>query len=171
MLESCIHPSVYIHPTAIIEEGVHIGEGTRIWHHCHLRTGCHIGNHCTLGKNVFIDVGVPIGNGVKIQNNVSVYQGVSIANDVFVGPSVVFTNDRVPRAFLPFTPEKITPTRILTGASLGANCTIRCGTTIGEYAMVALGSVILHDVAPFELWGGNPARLIGRVDQNGQLLR
>lgn len=167
MSEVLIHPSVFIHPTAIVEEGARIGAGTKVWHHVHVRAGAIIGERCNLGKNVFVDAGALVGNGVKIQNNVSVYNGVVIEDDVFVGPSAVFTNDRVPRAFLPFTPEKIVPTRIARGASLGANCTIRCGSTIGEYAMIALGSVILHNVAPYELWGGNPARLLGKVNKAG----
>lgn len=170
MSETGVHPTAFVHPTAIVEEGAQIGAGTKVWHHCHVRAGAVVGANCTLGKNVFIDSGAVVGSGVKIQNNVSVYNGVVLEDDVFVGPSVVFTNDRVPRAFLPFTPEKVTPTRICQGASLGANCTIRCGSTLGEYSLIALGSVVLHNVAPYELWAGNPARRIGRVDRNGDLV-
>jgi UDP-2-acetamido-3-amino-2,3-dideoxy-glucuronate N-acetyltransferase len=162
-----IHPSVVIHPSAIVEEGARIGAHTRIWHHCHIRAGAIIGQRCNLGKNVFVDSGAILGDGVKIQNNVSVYNGVVIEDDVFVGPSAVFTNDRVPRAFLPFSPEKISPTRICQGASLGANCTIRCGSTVGAYALIALGSVVLDSPQPYELWAGNPARCIGHVDRDG----
>jgi len=169
MLDPLIHPSVFIHPTAIVEDGARIGADTRIWHHCHIRCGAVIGERCNLGKNVFVDSGAVVGNGVKIQNNVSVYNGVTIEDDVFVGPSVVFTNDRIPRAFLPFSPDKITPTRICKGASLGANSCVRCGSIVGEFAMIALGAVILNDVGPYELWGGNPARFLGIVDRNGNL--
>ena len=161
---------IFIHPTAIVEEGARIGAGTRIWHHCHVRSGAVIGEGCTLGKNVFVDSGAVVGSRVKIQNNVSVYNGVTLEDDVFVGPSAVFTNDRLPRAFLPFGPEKISPTRICQGASLGANSTIRCGSTIGAYAMIALGSVVLNSVGAYELWGGNPARLLGKVDREGNLI-
>lgn len=162
---------MYIHPTAIVEEGAQIGAGTRIWHFCHVRTGACIGANCTLGKNVFVDAGVQIGQGVKIQNNVSVYAGVTLEDFVFVGPSVVFTNDRVPRAFLPWSPSQALPTRICQGASLGAGSCILCGTVIGEYALVAMGSVVVSSVGAYEQWAGNPARFRCKVDREGNPLR
>ena len=159
---------VFVHPTAIVEEGAQIGAGTKIWHHCHIRSTAVIGENSNLGKNVYIDDQVQIGSGVKIQNNVSVYRGVQLEDDVFVGPSVVFTNDLYPRAFLDFGEEKITSTLVRKGASLGANSSILCGTEIGEYAMVGLGSVVLENVPPFELWVGNPARKSKDIDREGK---
>jgi acetyltransferase-like isoleucine patch superfamily enzyme len=160
--------SVSIHPTAIVEEDVYLGPGVKIWHHCHIRRGAHIGAGTSLGKNVFVDVGVKIGSGVKIQNNVSVYSGVTIEEDVFVGPSVVFTNDLYPRAFGEWSAEEALPTLIKKGASLGANSCVLCGNTIGEYAMVAMGSVVLADVGNFELWAGNPAAFVHKVNRLGK---
>jgi UDP-2-acetamido-3-amino-2,3-dideoxy-glucuronate N-acetyltransferase len=161
------YKEVFIHPTAIVEEGAVIGAGTKIWHHAHIRSTASIGANCSIGKNVYVDAYVSIGSGVKIQNNVSVYQGVSIQDDVFVGPSVVFTNDRFPRAFTPWNQEKVHKTVVQKGASLGANCSILCGCTIGEYALVAMGSVIIQDVAPYELWVGNPGVCKGLVTKEG----
>ncbi|MGB0112657.1 MAG: acyltransferase [Ilumatobacteraceae bacterium] len=149
------------HETSIVESDAEIGGGTAIWHHAHVRSGARIGADCVLGKNVFVDGGAVIGDRVKIQNNVSVYSGVTIGNDVFVGPSAVFTNDLVPRAFN--TDWTITSTRVSDGASIGANATIVCGTTIGEYAMVAAGATVTHDVASHQLVAGMPARHRGWV--------
>ena len=123
--------AAFIHPSANVEDGAEIGDGTRVWHQWHIRSGAVIGEGCNLGKNVFVDAGVRIGNGVKIQNNVSVYQGVTIEDLVFVGPSVVFTNDRYPRAFS--TDWEIVPTLVRRGASIGANATLVCGIEVGEY--------------------------------------
>ena len=156
------------HPTAEIDTGAEIGEGTRLWHHVHVRSGARIGRDCTIGKNVYVDAGVSIGDRVKIQNNVSVYQGVTVADDVFLGPSCVFTNDLLPRAAAP--EWHITPTTVETGASVGANATIVCGTTIGAWAMVAAGSVVTRDVAPHQLVLGNPARHHGWVCRCGQVV-
>jgi acetyltransferase-like isoleucine patch superfamily enzyme len=154
-----------------VEEGVCIGEGTKVWHQCHIRRGAVIGAHCVLGKGVFVDFEVRIGNGCKIQNNVSVYHGVTLEDEVFVGPLVVFTNDRFPRAFGGWSPELCVPTLVRRGASLCAGACIRCGVTVGAYAMVGMGAVLTKDAGDYELWLGNPARCAGRVDQEGRPLR
>ncbi|MHA1707821.1 MAG: acyltransferase [Candidatus Heimdallarchaeaceae archaeon] len=159
---------VYVHPSAIIEENVKIGNGSRIWHFVQVRTGAEIGENCNIGKSVFIDFNVKIGNNVKIQNFVSVYHGVSIEEDVFVGPHVCFTNDFLPRAFN--QEWELVETQIKRGASLGANSTIVCGITVGEYSMVGAGSVVTKNVAPFTLVYGNPAKLRGYVCYCGNVL-
>jgi len=156
---------VFIHESAHVSEGASIGEHTKVWVNAQIREGAKIGNHCIISKDTYIDANVTIGDRCKIQNSVSVYQGVTIEDDVFVGPNVVFTNDRVPRAFL--ADWSITPTIVKRGASLGANSTIVCGVTIGEYAMVAAGSVVTKDVEPYTLVKGNPARFYCRIDQDG----
>jgi acetyltransferase-like isoleucine patch superfamily enzyme len=158
----------YKHPTAIVESDK-IGEGSRIWHFVHIREKSVVGNNCNIGKSVYIDTEVEIGDNVKVQNFVSIYKGVKIKDDVFVGPSVVFTNDLYPRAFI-WKEEKIVPTVVEKGASIGANSTIICGVTIGEYAMVGAGSVVTKDVPPFGLVFGNPARLKGFVCYCGKRL-
>ncbi len=158
----------YKHPTAIVESDT-IGEGSRIWHFVHIREKSVVGNNCNIGKSVYIDTEVEIGDNVKVQNFVSIYKGVKIKDDVFVGPSVVFTNDLYPRAFI-WEEEKIVPTVVEKGASIGANSTIICGVTIGEYAMVGAGSVVTKDVPPFGLVFGNPARLKGFVCYCGKRL-
>lgn len=155
-MTSTIAESAFIHPSAHIEDGVTIGEGTRIWHQGHIRGGAHIGAGCNLGKNVMVDSGVRIGSGVKIQNDVSVYHGVTIEDDVFVGPSAVFTNDRYPRAFN--TEWEVVETVIRRGASIGANATLVCGIEVGEYAVIAAGSVVPKTVRAHEIVMGNPAR-------------
>ena len=152
-----------IHPTAIVEEGAEIGEGTNIWHHAHIRKGAVIGRDCNFGKNTYVDPGVRIGDRVKVQNNVSIYHGVTVEDDVFLGPSMVFTNDLYPRAFL-WNDSRVGTTVVKRGASIGANATIICGDrVIGEYALVAAGSVVTRDVPPHGLVMGNPARLVGFV--------
>ena len=155
-MKSTIAESAFIHPSAHIEDGVTIGEGTRIWHQGHIRGGAHIGAGCNLGKNVMVDSGVRIGSGVKIQNNVSVYHGVTIEDDVFVGPSAVFTNDRYPRAFN--TEWEVVETVVRRGASIGANATLVCGIEVGEYAVIAAGSVVPKTVRAHEIVMGSPAR-------------
>jgi UDP-2-acetamido-3-amino-2,3-dideoxy-glucuronate N-acetyltransferase len=156
---------VYIHPSANVSDKALIGEGTKVWINVQIRENARIGVGCILSKDVYVDHGVRIGDRCKIQNSVSVYNGVNIGDDVFVGPNVSFTNDRVPRAFN--TDWLITETKVETGASLGANSTIVCGITIGEYAMVAAGSVVTKDVPPYTLVMGNPARLVGKIDKTG----
>ncbi len=160
---------VFIHPTAIVEEDVVIGEGTRIWHFVHVRKGARIGKNCNIGKGVYIDTNVSIGNNVKIQNFVSVYRGVTLEDDVFVGPHATFTNDLFPRSFN--EEWEIVTTLVKKGASIGANATIVCGITIGEYAMIGAGAVVTKDVPPFGLVYGNPARLKGFVCYCGHPLR
>ena len=156
---------VYIHPSANVSDKALIGAGTKVWINAQIRENAQIGEGCILSKDVYIDHAVRIGNRCKIQNSVSVYHGVSIGDDVFVGPNVAFTNDRVPRAFNP--DWSITETNVETGASLGANSTIVCGVTIGEYAMVAAGSVVTRDVSPYTLVMGNPARVVSKIDKAG----
>jgi len=160
---------VFIHPTAVVEEGAIIERGTRIWHFVHVRSGAKIGRNCNIGKDVYIDVGVEIGDNVKIQNGVSIYRGVKIEDDVFIGPYAVFTNDKYPRAFN--RDWEVVPTVVKRGASIGANATIVCGVTIGEYAMVGAGAVVTRDVPPFGLVVGNPARLKGFVCYCGKPLK
>jgi UDP-2-acetamido-3-amino-2,3-dideoxy-glucuronate N-acetyltransferase len=163
-----VHSDAFVHPTADVEDGATIGAGTKIWHISHIRKDAQVGSDCNLGRNVFVDVGVVIGDRVKIQNNVSVYAGVTLEDEVFVGPSAVFTNDRRPRAHN--TGWVITPTVVRRGASIGANATLVCGVEIGEHAMVAAGSVVTRDVRPYELVAGNPARHLGWVDRQGEIV-
>ncbi|MDP2440562.1 acyltransferase [Rhodoferax sp.] len=157
---------IFIHPSANVHPSVLIGGGTKIWINVQIRENVRIGENCIISKDVYIDHAVSIGKNCKIQNSVSVYNGVTIGDDVFVGPNVSFTNDKVPRAFN--TDWKITPTVVINGASIGANSTIVCGITIGEYAMVAAGSVVTKDVAPFTLVMGNPARPVAQIDKAGK---
>ncbi len=157
--------NIYIHETANVSKDAKIGSGTKIWINSQVREGVEIGENCIISKDTYIDAQVKIGNRCKIQNGVSVYQGVSIEDNVFVGPNVCFTNDKVPRAF---DPEwKITPTIVKNGVSIGANATIVCGITIGEYAMIAAGSVVTKDVEPHSLVMGNPAVHYSYVDKMG----
>lgn len=158
----------YIHPTAIVSDKASIGAGTKVWINVQIRENAVIGEGCILSKDVYIDHAVKIGSRCKIQNSVSVYNGVEIGDDVFVGPNACFTNDKVPRAFN--VNWQITPTWIENGASIGANATIVCGITVGEFAMVAAGSVVTKDVAPYTLVMGNPARPVGRIDREGKLI-
>jgi len=157
------------HETAIIDPGARIGDGTRIWHWVHVSAGAVIGEHCSLGQGVYVGNAVQIGNRVKIQNNVSVYDGVTLEDGVFCGPSMVFTNVLNPRAEIVRKAEYL-PTRVRRGATLGANCTIVCGVTIGEYAFVGAGAVIVADVPDYALMVGVPARRVGWMSRYGERL-
>lgn len=150
----------FAHQSAFVDEGARIGAGTKIWHFCHVMPGAVIGEGCTLGQNVVVMPGVQIGNNVKIQNNVSVYEGVVLEDDVFCGPSCVFTNVVNPRSHVSRRAE-FAPTRVRRGASIGANATVICGGTIGEYAFIGAGAVVRGDVPAFALMLGVPARQVG----------
>lgn len=166
---------IRIHPTAEVSDKAQIGEGSSVWHHAQVREGVKIGSNCIIGKGVYVDAGVPIGDNVKIQNYVSVYHGVALEDGVFVGPHVCFTNDMRPRAVNPDGSLKaaddwvLSETRIKKGAALGANSTIRCGITVGEWGMVGSGSVVTKDVPAHGLAYGNPARLHGFVCACGEI--
>jgi len=157
------------HPTAIIDEGAQIGEGTRIWHWAHICGGARIGSGCSFGQNVYVGNDVVIGNYVKVQNNVSIYDSVTLEDEVFCGPSMVFTNVYNPRSSVA-RKDEYRSTVIKKGATLGANCTIVCGVTIGEYAFAAAGAVINRDVKPYALMAGVPARQIGWMSRHGERL-
>jgi len=154
------HPGVFAHPTATVDDKVQIGSGTKIWHFSHVLSGSQIGENCNIGQNVVIGPDAKIGNKCKIQNNVSVYKGVTLEDGVFCGPSMVFTNIYNPRAEIGKM-DQVRPTLIKKGATLGANCTIVCGHTIGRYAFIGAGSVVTKDVPDHALMVGNPARQIG----------
>lgn len=160
---------VSIHQSAIVDDGATIGSGTRVWHFSHVCGGARIGSGCSLGQNVFVGNDVVIGDNVKIQNNVSVYDGVVIESDVFCGPSMVFTNVYNPRSAVP-RKDEYRKTVIKRGATLGANTTIVCGTTIGEHAFVAAGAVVNRNVPNFALMAGVPARQIGWMSRHGERL-
>jgi UDP-2-acetamido-3-amino-2,3-dideoxy-glucuronate N-acetyltransferase len=153
-------PAYYAHDTAVIDQPCQIGAATRIWHFCHIMRDCRIGERCNIGQNVVISPGCVVGNNVKIQNNVSVYTGVIIEDDVFLGPSMVFTNVINPRAYIERKAE-YRETLVRRGATIGANATIVCGVTLGEYCLVGAGAVVTRDVAPFATVYGSPARLQG----------
>jgi UDP-2-acetamido-3-amino-2,3-dideoxy-glucuronate N-acetyltransferase len=155
------------HPTAIIDQGARIGPGTRIWHWVHVCGGAHIGRDCSLGQNVYVGNRVRIGDQVKIQNNVSIYDGVTLEEGVFCGPSMVFTNVYNPRALIERKSE-YQNTLVKRGATLGANCTIVCGVTIGEFAFIGAGAVVNQDVKPYALMVGVPARHIGWMSEHGE---
>ena len=159
--------SYFVHESSYIDDGAEIGAGTKIWHFCHIMQGAKIGVNCSLGQNVNIGSHAIIGNGVKIQNNVSIYDDVIIEDDVFCGPSCVFTNVINPRSFIERKHE-YKKTIVKKGASIGANATIVCGVIIGEYALVGAGSVVTHDVPPYGLVYGNPARVHGEVNIAGE---
>jgi UDP-2-acetamido-3-amino-2,3-dideoxy-glucuronate N-acetyltransferase len=161
--------SYTVHPTAIVDDGAVIGDGTRIWHWVHVSAGAEIGASCSLGQNVFVGSRVRIGRNCKIQNNVSIYDNVTLEDDVFCGPSMVFTNVINPRSHVPRKNEYL-DTVVRRGATLGANCTIVCGVTIGEYAFVGAGAVITRDVKPYALMAGVPARQIGWMSAHGERL-
>ena len=157
------------HPTAVVDDGAEIGQGTKIWHFAHILGGTKIGERCVISQNVMIGPNVTVGHGCKIQNNVSIYEGVTLEDDVFCGPSMVFTNVLLPRAFVNRRSEFL-PTLVRRGASIGANATIVCGNTVGQYAMVGAGAVVTRDVADFALVLGAPARRIGWVSRSGDRL-
>ena len=159
----------HVHESAIVDAGAQIGTDTRVWHFVHVCSGAQIGDGCSLGQNVFIGNKVTIGNNVKIQNNVSVYDNVHIEDDVFCGPSMVFTNVYNPRSFIERKTE-YRDTLVKKGATLGANCTIVCGVTIGEYSLVGAGAVINKNVAAFALMVGVPAKQIGWISKYGEQL-
>jgi UDP-2-acetamido-3-amino-2,3-dideoxy-glucuronate N-acetyltransferase len=159
----------FIHESAYVDEGAAIGEGTKIWHFCHIMGNAVIGASCNLGQNVFVANKVVIGNNVKIQNNVSVYDCVILEDDVFCGPSMVFTNVYNPRAAVERKHE-YRETRVRRGATLGANCTIVCGVTIGEYAFIGAGAVVNRDVPAFALMVGVPARQVSWISRHGERL-
>ena len=162
--------SYFVHESSYVDENVQIGEGTKIWHFCHIQSGARIGKHCSLGQNVNVAGNVVIGNDVKIQNNVSIYEGVELEDGVFCGPSCVFTNDLTPRARYPKGRENYKRTLVKEGASIGANATIVCGHTVGRFAMVAAGAVVTKDVPDYALVAGVPAKVIGRVDERGNIV-
>jgi UDP-2-acetamido-3-amino-2,3-dideoxy-glucuronate N-acetyltransferase len=153
-------PNVFVHPSSYVDEPCQIGEGTKIWHFCHVMKEAKIGRNCSIGQNVLVSRGVEIGDGVKIQNNVSVYEGVTLEDNVFCGPSMVFTNVINPRSEI-VRRNEYRATRVERGATLGANCTIMCGHTIGRYAFIGAGAVVTRDVPAYALMLGNPARRAG----------
>lgn len=159
----------YVHESSYVDENVKIGEGTKIWHFCHIQKGATIGKNCSIGQNVNISNNVVVGNDCKIQNNVSIYEGVELEDGVFCGPSCVFTNDLTPRARFPKGSANYKKTLIKEGASIGANATIVCGHTIGRCAMVAAGAVVTKDVPDYALVAGIPAKVIGKVDEQGNI--
>lgn len=161
----------YVHPTAVLDSGCRVGAGCRIWHFCHLAAGCVLGEGCSLGQNVFVADDVRLGRNVKVQNNVSLYGGVVCEDDVFLGPSVVFTNVKNPRSAVPRRgAAHYQPTYLEQGVSIGANATLVCGVRLGRYAFVGAGSVVTKDVPAFALVYGNPARQQGWLSAHGHRL-
>ena len=163
-------PDYFVHESSYVDESAQIGKGTKIWHFCHIQSGACIGERCSLGQNVNVAGGVRIGNGVKIQNNVSVYEGVEIEDDVFCGPSMVFTNDLTPRSPYPKGHGRYKRTVVRSGATIGANATIVCGNELGEWCTIAAGAVVTKDVPAHALMAGVPAQRIGWVCECGQVL-
>ena len=161
--------NVFIHSSAFVDDGAVIGKGTKIWHFCHVMPEAQIGEKCILGQNVFVGPGVKIGNQVKVQNNVSIYKGVTVQDDVFLGPSMVFTNVMNPRSTVERKNE-FRPTLVEHGASIGANATIVCGNKIGAFAFIGAGTVVTKDVPAYALMVGNPSRQIGWMSEHGERL-
>lgn len=160
----------FVHSTSFVDEDVKIGDCTKIWHFCHIQSGARIGSNCSLGQNVNVSNNVTIGDGCKIQNNVSIYEGVTLEDNVFCGPSCVFTNDLTPRAKYPKGHDNYKKTLIKRGASIGANATIVCGHTIGEWALIGAGAVVTSNVPAHALMLGVPAKQKGWVCECGQIL-
>jgi len=167
--EPAIDPTAFVHPTAVVDKNVAIGAKSKIWHYSHVLGNSRIGERCVIGQNGCIGPDVTIGNGCKIQNNVSVYKGVTLEDNVFCGPSMVFTNVLTPRAHIERKDEFL-PTLVKCGATIGANATIVCGNVIGAFSMVGAGAVVTRDVPDFALVVGNPARRIGWVSESGDRL-
>ncbi|ETX07962.1 acyltransferase [Candidatus Entotheonella palauensis] len=159
-------PNYFIHESSYVDPGARVGAGTKIWHFCHIMPGAIVGSGCALGQNTFVGANVIIGNNVKIQNNVSIYENVTLEDDVFCGPSMVFTNVINPRSHVP-RKDEFRDTLVQRGASIGANATVVCGHTIGAYALIGAGAVVTSDVPPYALVYGNPARHHGYVCQCG----
>lgn len=157
----------FVHESSYIDEGAVIGKGTKIWHFCHVMKGAQIGKNCILGQNVFVGSNVKIGNNVKIQNNVSIYEGVVLEDDVFCGPSMVFTNVDTPRSAYPRDPNKYQNTLVRKGATIGANATLICGHTIGTYSFIGAGSVVTKDIPDYTMVYGVPAKINGWMCQCG----
>lgn len=163
------HPGVQVHPSAVLDEPCRIGRGTRVWHFSHVMAGARIGRDCILGQNVFVAASARVGDGVKLENGVSIFDGVELADGVFCGPGAVFTNVRYPRATVSRRGE-FARTRVGRGATIGANATILCGLSIGEYALVGAGAVVTRDVPPHAIVVGNPARIVGWACACGEKL-
>lgn len=161
----------FVHESSYVDDGVKIGEGTKIWHFCHIQSGAEIGERCSFGQNVNVSNNVKIGNGCKLQNNVSVYEGVELEDNVFCGPSMVFTNDLTPRAKYPKGSAGYKRTLLKEGATVGANATIVCGHTLGKWSMIASGAVVTKDVPDHALMAGVPAKQIGWVCECGEVLK
>jgi UDP-2-acetamido-3-amino-2,3-dideoxy-glucuronate N-acetyltransferase len=162
----------FVHESTYVDDKVKIGKGTKIWHFSHIQSGSIIGDNCSIGQNVNIGNNVKIGNSVKIQNNVSVYEGVELEDYAFCGPSMVFTNIKAPRSEFPQKGSAFyKKTLVKKSASIGANATILCGVTIGEYSLIGSGAVVTKDVPPYALVMGNPARVVGKVDKKGNRLK
>jgi UDP-2-acetamido-3-amino-2,3-dideoxy-glucuronate N-acetyltransferase len=160
----------FAHESSFVDDNVNIGDDTKIWHFSHILSGSNIGDNCSFGQNCVVGPKVNIGNGVKVQNNISIYEGVEVEDDVFLGPSMVFTNVTNPRAFI-VRREEFKKTIMKKGCSVGANATIVCGVTVGEYALIGSGTVVNKDVKPFALMVGVPARQIGWVSKAGNTLK
>jgi len=167
-----LNKDIFVHESSFIDENVQIGKGTKIWHFSHIQSGAVIGEGCILGQNVNVGNNVRMGNYCKIQNNVSIYEGVELEDYVFCGPSMVFTNIRLPRSEFPQAESKYyEKTLIKKSASIGANATIICGVTIGKYSLIGSGAVVTKDVPDFSLVVGNPSRIVGLIDKKGNRVK
>ncbi len=169
-IQLSVKDQIYIHPTAIVDEGCELSPGVKVWHFCHLMAGCSIGEGCSLGQNVFVASKVVLGRNVKVQNNVSIYEGVICEDDVFLGPSMVFTNVINPRSAIS-RKEEYKTTLVRKGATIGANATIICGNEIGTYAFIGAGAVVTKNVLPYAIITGNPGRQAGWMSEAGDRLQ